>query len=78
MIIVVPALPAGLGGVGRSEAECIVCVCACKYVCVRVCMCLFLCVRVVRVSDNSCACSLHVWVECGGVRLSVLCVCVCV
>ena len=70
MIIVVPALSAGLGGVWRSEAgsyECVcVCVCVCCVCVLCVCVymdvcgfvCLFVCVRVLRVYDNSCACSL--------------------
>ena len=33
-------------------------------------------IRVVRVCDISCACSLQVWVECGGVRLGPMSVCV--
>ena len=35
---------------------CVLCVCVYMYVCVFVC--LFVCVRVLRVYDNSCACSL--------------------
>ena len=64
LISVVSAPSAGLGGVWSSEAEsyecvccvCVLCVCVYMYVCVFVC--LFVCVRVLRVYDNSCACSL--------------------
>ena len=35
---------------------CVYCVFVCKCICVFVC--LFVCVRVLRVYDNSCACSL--------------------
>ena len=75
---VVSALSACVSGVWRSEAECIVCLCVRVSMCVYVFVCLFVCVRVVRLSDISCVCSRQVWVECGGVRLSVLCVRVCV
>ena len=64
MIINVSALSAGVGGVWRSEAVSYECVCVLRvYIwgwCVHVCMCvsLVVCVRVLRVYDNSCACSL--------------------
>ena len=58
LISAVSALSAGVGGVWRSEAECIVCLCVRVSMCVYVCMCLFVCVRVVHVSDISCVCSL--------------------
>ena len=84
LISVVSALSAGVGGVWRSETGhceyvCCLCVgCLCVRVCV--CMCLFVCVRVVRVSDINCVCSLcrcgQMWVECGGVRLGPVSVCV--
>ena len=61
MIIVVPALSAGLGGVERSEAECIVCLCLRMSMCVYVCVCVCFCVYGWYV----CLLSLQVWVECG-------------
>ena len=47
LISVASALSAGVDGVWRSEAECIVCFCVrvsmCVYVCVCTCLCVYEC-----------------------------------
>ena len=54
MIIVVPALSAGLGEVWRSEAGSYECVCvACVY-CVFVCTCMYVCLFVCVCTSVTC------------------------
>ena len=56
MIIVVPVLSAGLGGVWRSDAgsyECVCCVCL-LFVCVYMYVCLFVCLFVCVCTSVEC------------------------
>ena len=87
LISVVSALFAGVGGVWRIEAECIVCLCVRVSMCACMCVCVCLCVYEWYVGLISVVLlSLQVGVVCGGMRMgpvsvyvvSVLSVCVCV
>ena len=80
LISIVSALFAGVDGVWRSETgscECVlslcwVFVCACMFVYVFVCVCT----SGTSVCYQLCLLSLQVWMECGGVRLGPVSVCV--